>query len=100
MEEAKKEDVSPGHPPPLGASLWQDFRASQINAHLCCPEVGSCLLPPCVSCLPHLSRRLLEVSAQQARLLFGPLAQWCLPFVGAVQDLVRGSHSPRSFRHY
>ncbi len=69
---------------PLGASLWWDLLASQINAHLCCPEVGSWLLPPSVSCLPHLLRRLLEVSAKEARLLFGPLAQWCLPFAGAV----------------
>ena len=86
--------------PPLGASLWQDLRASQINAHLCCPEVGSCLLPPSVSCSPLLPRGLLEVSAQEARLLFGPLAQWGLPFAGAVRGLVRDSHSPHSSRRH
>ena len=74
--------------PPLGASLWQDLRASQINVHLCCPEVGSGLLLSFSCCPPHLLRRLLEVSAQEARLLFWPLAQWGLPFAGAVQGLV------------
>ena len=83
---------------PLGGSLWWDLRASQINAYLCCPEVGSCLLPPSVSCSLLLSRSLLEVSAQEARLLFWPLAQWGLPFAVAVQGLVRDSHSPHSSR--
>ena len=86
--------------PPLGASLWQDLRASQINVHLCCPEVGSLSLLPSVCCLSRLLRGLLEVSAQEARLLFGPLAQWCLPFAGAVQGLVRDPHSPQSSRRH
>jgi len=70
--------------PPLGASLWQDLRASQINVHLCCPEVGPLSLLPSVCCLSRLLRGLLEVSAQEARLLFGPLPQWEVPLLGPV----------------
>ena len=70
--------------PLLGASLWQDLRASQINVHLCCPEVGSLSLLPSVCCLSRLLRGLLEVSAQEARLLFGPLLQRGMPLLGPV----------------
>jgi hypothetical protein len=74
--------------PSLGGSHWQDLRASQINGDLCCPEVGSILLLSFSCCPPHLLRRLLEVSAQEARLLFGALMQCDLPMVGPVQDPV------------
>ena len=86
--------------PLLGGSRWWNLRASQINGDLCCPEVGSCLFLPSVCCLPYLFRSLLEVSAQEARLLFGPHAQWGLPFAGAVQGLVRDSPSPHSSRRH
>ena len=76
--------------PPLGASLWQDLRASQINVHLCCPEVGSFVLLSSLCCFPHLLRNLLEVSAQQARLLFGPLPHWDVSLAGPVLDLGLG----------
>ena len=68
----------------LGASLWWNLRASQINAHLCCPEIWSGLLLSFSCCPPHLLRRLLEVSAQEARLLFGPLLQWGMQLLGPV----------------
>ena len=58
---------------PLGASLWWDLRALQINAHLCCPEVWSVMHLSFPCCSPHLLRCLLEVSAQEARLLFSLL---------------------------
>jgi hypothetical protein len=59
--------------PPLGASLWQDLRASHINLHLCCPEVGSLSLLPSVCCLFRLLQGILEVGAHQGRLPFRPL---------------------------
>ena len=85
--------------PPLGASLWQDLRASQINVHLCCPEVGSLSLLPSVCCLSRLLRGLLEVSAHQGHLLFRPLSQWDVPLVGPVKELLPSCHSLHSSCH-
>ena len=85
--------------PPLSASLWQDLRASQIDVHLCCPEVGSLSLLYSVCCLPHLPQRLLEVGAHQGRLLFRPLSQWDVPLAAPVKELLPGCHSLHSSCH-
>ena len=85
--------------PPLGASLWQDLRASQINVHLCCPEVGSLSLLPSVCCLSRLLQGLLEVGAHQGRLLFQALSQWGVPLAGPVKELSQGRHSLHSSCH-
>jgi hypothetical protein len=85
--------------PPLGASLWQDLRASQINVHLCCPEVGSLSLFPSVCCLSRFLQGLLEVGAHQWHLLFRPLSQWDVPLVGPVKELLPGCHSLHSSCH-
>ena len=61
---------------PLGASLWWDLRASQINAHLCCPEIGLALSLSFSRCQLHLPHDLFEVGIHVGCHLFRSLPLW------------------------
>ena len=62
--------------PPLGASLWQDLRASQIDVHLCCPEIGLALPLSSSRCQLHLPQDLFEVDIHVGCHLFRSLPLW------------------------